>query len=404
MKIVLIDKEENLKVGGITVYNSRLYKHLISHGHKVFILRFARHKISGKNIFKIPYYIAEKRTFVILPSEKTLSIIKNYLLDLKPDLVYTCVGLSPFDFFLPSLCHDLNIPLTAVWHADYNENHNSYYLLLKSIFMAYAPFCLQLDRLHVFSEKLKNFYIRRGMSEKRIIVLSNGVDPTIYKPGKSDFGKLHGIKTGVLFLGRLTIQKNPEALIKAFLSLNPPKETKLVIVGHGEQEEMLRKTYQDTRVFFTGAVRDEQKKIDIMRSCRIFVLPSRFEGMSLALLEAMSCRLSCIATDVGANGQLMENAGILIAENKVKWELPLALKILLDNNDFSKLLAQRSRSKIQKDYSQEKIFNRLTDEFTLTITDYKKGGAPKTRKLNLEKLVLDKILPLWNKIQKIFSD
>jgi glycosyltransferase involved in cell wall biosynthesis len=404
MKIVLIDKEENLKVGGITTYNSRLYHHLISHGHKVYILRFAKQTISGRNIYKIPYYLAEKRTMVILPSEKTLSIIKKHLINLKPDLVYTCVGISPFDFFLPSLCHELNIPITAVWHADYNENRNSYYLLVKSIFMAYAPFCLQLDHLHVFSDKLKNFYIRRGMPKKRIIVLPNGVDPTVYKPGKSDYGEKHRIKTGILFLGRLTIQKNPEALIKAFLSINTPRDTKLVIIGHGEQAEMLRENYKNPQVIFTGPIKDEREKLEIMRSCQIYVLPSRVEGMSLALLEAMSTGLSCIATDVGANGQLLGKAGILIAENKIKWELPLALKILLDNNEFARLLARQSRLKIIKEYSQAKIFNRLTEEFARTISDYKREGPPKTRKFNIEKLVLNRISPLWNKIQQIISD
>lgn len=403
MKIVLIDKEEGLKVGGITVYNQRLNIHLSASGHKVFILRFAKKKSRQKYIYRLPYYLAEPRSFIFLPSENTLGIIRKHLMKIKPDIVYACIGLSPLDFLLPSLCHELRIPLVGVWHGDFSDSLSPFQVLTKSIFLAYLPFCRQLDLLHVFSEKLAQFYVSHGIPRKRTLVLPNGGNQDFYTKGKSSFGKRFNIKRGILFLGRLTLQKNPEILIKAFLSLNPPKGTKLVLVGHGELEEELRENYKDKRIIFTGIVKDEEQKLDILRSCQIFVLPSRFEGMSLALLEAMSVGLACVVSDAGTNRELVENAGIVIPGTRLKQELPLALRLLLKYPDFAKDLGRKARTRILKSYSQKVLFRKFEKALVQTIADYKKRGSPQSLPLPLDRIITDKLKSIWKKAQQISS-
>lgn len=403
MKIVLIDKEERQKIGGLIVYSERFYNYFKKLGHEVFILRFSRQKPKQKYIFKLPYYLAEARSFIFLPTEKTLNIIRNHFKKIKPDIVYTSNGLSPLDFFLPSVCHQLKIPLAGIWHADFNYGLSSYQLFIKSIFLAYLPFCKQLDLLHVFSQKLADFYIDKGISKKKILILPNSVNDKIYKPGPSEFAKIHGIKTGILFLGRLTLQKNPEILIKSFLCLNPPIDTKLILMGMGDQEDYLRENYHDKRIIFTGAITDENRKLDVMRSCRIFVLPSRFEGMPLALLEAMSIGLSCIASDAGSNSELLQDAGIIISSTKLKQELPIALKICIDNPGLTEILGEKARKKILKEFSQKLIFGRLTKAFENTIAKYKVSGTTLTKPVQLDEAILKKLKSIWKDVKKFGS-
>lgn len=403
MKIVLIDKEEGQKIGGLIVYSERFYNYFTKLGHEVFILRYSRQNPKPKYIFKLPYYLAETRSFIFLPTEKTLNIIRNHLEKIKPDIVYTSNGLSPLDFLLPSVCHQLKIPVVGIWHADFNYGLSSYQLFLKSIFLAYLPYCKQLDLLHVFSQKLARFYIGKGIPRKKILILPNSVDDKIYTPGPSEFGKTHGIKTGILFLGRLTLQKNPELLIKAFLDLNPPIDTKLILVGHGDQENYLKENYHDKRIIFTGAITDENRKLDVMRACRIFVLPSRFEGMPLALIESMSTGLGCIASDAGSNSELLEGAGIVISSTKLKQELPIALKICIDNPGLTLVLGEKARNKILKEFSQEMIFDRLTKAFENTIADYRKSGTTVSKPVQLDEAIFRKLKSLWKDVKKFGS-
>src|SRR5258708_38789387 len=81
-----------------------------------------------------------------------------------------------------------------------------------------------------------------------------------------------------------------------------------------------------------------------MRSCQVFVLPSQIEGSSLALLEAMSCGLYCIASTAGANAALLENAGICISTNRFNQELRPTLSDCLNNPNRTYLWGKKARS------------------------------------------------------------
>lgn len=402
MKIVLIEKDDGPILGGVEIYNRRLCTYLKSFGHQVYIFRFTKKPHSGKNIISIPYYFDTPTApfhtpFIIVPSEKTPALIYKNLKSIKPDIVYTTLGLSPWDFFLPTICHSLKIPIAGVWHVDFNNHKSAQGLLVKSILLTYLPLCLQLDFLHVLSEKLKKFYTDKGLKTSKIGVIPNGVDSATYKPGISSFAKKHNIKQGILFLARLTAQKNPEVLIKSFLHLNPPKTTKLIIVGNGDRELNLRQKYQDNRIIFTGLIDNESQKIDIIRACQIFVLPSKFEGVSLALLEAMSCGLACIATNVGSNDTILKNIGTVLPDKKLQSNLIKALNNYLENPQLVSLHGQKAREKILKHHSLNQTFGNLLKLLEDTAKKY-----PKHKRLqktfftgNLE---IKKVTKLLNKL------
>lgn len=373
MRIVIYDKNEAQVMSGMRMFSERLIDYLRKHGHEVYVLRYSNGKQLGRHIYPIPFYIQEPRSYIVIPSERTYDIVIRHLKRIKPDIVYAYCGMSPFDYLLPSLCHRLHIPIAAVWHTDINESKNTFQLLTKSVFWAYLPFCSDCDLLHVFSEKLKQFYVRRGINSKNIIVLPNGVNPEFFRPGPSVFGRKNNIQTGVLFLGRLTLVKDPELLIKSFLSLNTPLSTKLVVVGHGEQEEKLRNLYHDPRVIFTGLVTDETQKLDIMRACRIFAQPSKVEGMSLALLESMATGLAGITSDAGNNRTLLENAGTIIPLGKIKKELPRTLRSYISNPALVRSLGNQARKNILSFHVEDTIYGKLVNSLVKTADAYRRA-------------------------------
>ena len=109
-------------------------------------------------------------------------------------------------------------------------------------------------------------------------------------------------KKYILAVGRLTPEKGFETLIRAAASI--PREYKIVIAGGADNDSSyfsyLKSLDKDNRVIFTGYA-DRITLTELYSHARLFVLPSLFEGMSLALLEAMSFNLPVCASDIVAN-------------------------------------------------------------------------------------------------------
>ena len=151
MKILIIDKEAKYR-NGVVVYNQRLIEYLSSNGHEVHVLRWSNSKKEEPNITNIPYYYGiEKFYLVVFPTLESLKKINSTIKEIKPDIVYTTVGLSTFDFLISFICHRRKTPIGGILHMDASDDKNLYQFLIKIgwIFM-YLPFVKHLDFLNVF--------------------------------------------------------------------------------------------------------------------------------------------------------------------------------------------------------------------------------------------------------------
>ena len=202
----------------------------------------------------------------------------------------------------------------------------------------------------------------------------------------------HSITT----MGRLNPQKGQWHLIRALKEVvHDIPDAKLYILGEGGLEEKLKKLTNDLglndNVKFLGFV--EAPHAYIMKS-RIFVFPSRFEGLGNVLLEAMACDTPCIAADchsgpreilapstsVKEQMDAIEFAeyGILVSvgdkehfnanESLTKPEMQLAeaIKLMLSNDEIYRKYKQASQKRI-KDFTPEKI----TKDWISLIEDIK---------------------------------
>ncbi len=108
----------------------------------------------------------------------------------------------------------------------------------------------------------------------------------------------------------------------------------------------------ENNILWMGAIADEQRRIDILRGADVFVLPSFVEGLSLSLLEAMGCGLACLATDAGADGEVLDGgAGIVLNPQRVKSELQTLLPVLAQQPEMVEILGQKARSRVVARYS-----------------------------------------------------
>lgn len=127
----------------------------------------------------------------------------------------------------------------------------------------------------------------------------------------------------ILSVGRLDKQKDPELLIRAFHRLRAGGDLNcsLILVGDGVMNSALRRLAQEIgisdRVFFAG-LRDTKTISDLMRASDVFALSSAYEGMPMAVLEALGSGLPVVATDVGeirlvvseSNGRICESRDV----------------------------------------------------------------------------------------------
>jgi L-malate glycosyltransferase len=161
-----------------------------------------------------------------------------------------------------------------------------------------------------------------GVPEERILGIPYGVDCRVYRPaGEAERTALRaelGLPASPLavYVGRLTHVKRVETVIEA---LPAAPDLHFAVVGDGPERPALERLSADRglggRVRFVGF---SDRVPDYLRAADVFVLPSRAEGMSNALLEAMACGLACAATPVSGSTELLaDGRGLLVPEGDV---------------------------------------------------------------------------------------
>lgn len=143
----------------------------------------------------------------------------------------------------------------------------------------------------------------------------------------------------VLAVGRLHPQKGFDILLEAFaLARKGREDWRLVVLGEGAQEHSLkdqaRRLGLEAAVEWKGFVADP---FPCYRAADIFVLPSRFEGTSNALLEAMSCGVAVIASDAAGNSVANGQTGLVAPAGDAP-ALASALGRLMDDPALRRLL------------------------------------------------------------------
>jgi len=151
----------------------------------------------------------------------------------------------------------------------------------------------------------------------------------------------------LLAVGRLHPQKGFDVLLEAFAKARVGREDwRLVVLGEGVQErslkEQARRLGVDAAVEWKGFVADP---FPWYRAADVFVLPSRFEGTSNALLEAMSCGLAVAASDAAGENVVDERTGLVTPADDVP-ALAAALARLMDDPALRHRLGEAARAQV----------------------------------------------------------
>ncbi len=355
---------------GNVSYGISTTRELKERGHQVSFIHFdnpSDSDISKTSLLandpdvSLPYLI--KSQVYTIPSPRAQRELRESLERLKPDLVHASLTLSPLDFRLPDLCQQIQVPLIATFHPPFDSKIRSLSASTQQLtYQLYAPSLARFDKVIVFSEIQADVLNKLGVKEKRIEIIPNGVDTSLWTPKaeksieseEREVQKKLGNKRVFLYMGRIATEKNVEALLKAWKQINT-NGCQLVIVGDGPLRPTLENNFLSTdecAIRWWGYEADLKTRLALLRCTEVFILPSLVEGLSIALLEAMATGTACIATDAGADGEVLKDgAGITLSTESVTSQLKTLLPVLREHQFLTSQLGRRARVRVLEQYT-----------------------------------------------------
>jgi len=235
------------------------------------------------------------------------------------------------------------------------------------------PYGLSLKRRHVrrladmgvhcytcVSRQLKDWLTAGIRVRKPITQIYNGIDAQTFRPpdiaekalirralGISNVSPIIGV------VGRLDPIKNHRCLFDAFQRLRPqfPK-MQLLVIGDGPERKRLERAANEG-IRFLGRREDIE---DIFRALDIFVLPSRNEGISNTIMEAMATGLPAIAANVGGNPELIEDGvnGALFLSDEVE-NLSDKIRFYIQNPKIAQKHGVNARKTVESRFTVERM-------------------------------------------------
>lgn len=357
MKILyLITKSE---IGGAQTYVFQLAQFMKVQGNEVAVMAFPGGRLEeeikkiGARFYSNEYF---KNSFNPIWGFLAIRKIKKVVQEFQPDLV-SCN--STVAGFWGRLAIKNKIPTLFTAHGWGFTPGTSFWRRLVVLAEKLASnFCQKIICVSDFDRKLALKY--KIAPKEKLITIHNGVEILNSKLEITNKFQTPNYKFKIVFTGRLDKPKDPELLLRAFAELpeNIKEKTQINLIGEGPKKDKLKKLAQEKnieeKVEFWGEL-SRMKVIEILKKSDIFVLTSNYEGFPITILEAMSCGLPVIASDVGGVKEAVdESCGIIIKRGDKK-ALKEALEQLLTNPELIQKLGENALKRVEKNFSLEKM-------------------------------------------------
>jgi glycosyltransferase involved in cell wall biosynthesis len=234
----------------------------------------------------------------------------------------------------------------------------------------------------VLSSRMSNYLANHDLRLPDVQIIPNGVNITRFRPlDDNNAFVVDGRAQVVICVSKMRYEKGIDVLLQAWRLVHErAPEARLVIVGSGpiqaQFENMANALGIADKVEFAGLQSDVPKQL---HRGSIGVLPSRWEGMPNALLEAMACGLACVATAVSGSEDIIQHGynGLLVEPEDYEG-MAQALLSLLQDPELVQKYGQAARITTEKHYSLEHITNRYIELYN-RLTDQSQQAANDTQ-------------------------
>jgi glycosyltransferase involved in cell wall biosynthesis len=196
-----------------------------------------------------------------------------------------------------------------------------------------------------------------GTPPHRVAVVLNGIEPAPYEASADPALRQALCPAGqplVLTVAHLRAQKGLDVLVRAAADV---PHAVFAIVGEGPDREALERAIAAAglgeRVILLGSRQDVPR---LLASCDIFVLPSRYEGLPLAVLEAMAAGRAVVATAIGGTSEAITDGdhGLLVPPDDAV-ALGAAIARLLGDPEGAQRMARRARARLLERFTAARM-------------------------------------------------
>ena len=253
---------------------------------------------------------------------------------------------------IPVFCQESTFPTLQPLGYDVPNRKHLEHLKRDAWFIAMLPY-------------MTNDLIDKGIPSNRIFQLPSGI---VIPDDVSDVSK----SKEVLYVGNFSqgaIWKAFDVLLDAWVQVHRHCPGALLkIVGGGDPTpwtERARSLGIDDSIVFAGRVPQTEP---FFRKAGLFVLPSRVEGMSNALLEAMSWGLPSVVSDIPGNRAVIDHEvnGLVVQVNN-SGALAESIVRLLNNPTLRSSLGIRARKKAESEYDIHRVTDRLVEIYQTVL-------------------------------------
>lgn len=213
----------------------------------------------------------------------------------------------------------------------------------------------EADCVICLSEYEREAARRLGLG-KRVELIPNGVDTTLFQPGQKD-------PYQITWVGRMVPEKGLKYLMKAMSQVTKEfPQAKLSLVGDGPLSPQIKASAKslalDSNCIFWGKM-NRTEVAEILAKSSIFVFPSLSEGMPKAVLEAMACGNAIVASDIPFTRDLIENGkeGLLVSPRD-SVGLANGITSCLDDKNLRRDLQDCARAKVMQNYDGALVIER----------------------------------------------
>lgn len=288
--------------------------------------------------------------------------VKQLLLEIKPDLVHINSHLFFCNIQVARVARSLKIPFIVTVHG-VMINRN---LLIDSIQSMY----LNVFGRWLFSNASAIICLTKSDALKtshyacagKISIIPNGVDIDFFNVSEKRSDGL------IVWVGRMVPEKGLVYLLKAMPNVfNKFPEAKLVLAGDGicrrELEQLTVNLKISDKVTFLGSV-DRVQVAKILSEANVFAFPSLKEGLPFSVLEAMSCGVPVVGSDIpGVRSIITHRVTGLLVPVEDSLSLRNAIIELLMNKTLREEIGANSRILIKNEYDISVIMKKIQDVY-----------------------------------------
>ena len=310
--------------GGVAEYLYMFLKNLKNNDYENILIisqdyeeQLDRFKPYTTNIYIVPMI----REVKLKEDLKSVVKIRKLLKQIKPDIVYLhsskagAIGRIALAFnFKTKILYNAH---GWYFNAQISNKKKKIFALIEKMLAIKTDKIINISK-NEYESALRN----KIASPKKMCMIENGIDFTKFENSdkyREETRKRYNINDNEIVIGvvgRLTEQKDPMTSIKAFkLVQEQNKNVKFMFIGSGEMEndvlEYARQNNMEDKIIITGWVQNVEKYIPALD---IAILPSKWEGFGLVIIEYMACNKPIIASKVGGIMNIIKNEdnGILI--------------------------------------------------------------------------------------------